>query len=149
MILRILEISEAFKALVDHNLLNLYNSSHRQASHSPWKSLNFLEFSKKNSRPWNSLKIAISSEKSLNFGANFIYPTQRKRSKHEKTFRIKLLMLWKNSRSFLHWIESLKNARCVLESPWKVLEYEPCIDICTFQINIIKFLLLLNLNSNI
>ena len=31
----------------------------------------------------------------------------------------------------------------------KVLGYEPCIDICTFQINIIKFLLLLNVNSNI
>ena len=44
------------------------------------------------------MKIAFGAGESLNFNANFIVyvELQRKRSKHRKTFRIKLLLLWKN-----------------------------------------------------
>ena len=52
---------------------------------------------------------------------------QKKRSKHRKTFGIKLLMLWKNkrdidSRFFFALNGILENGECVFESPWKVLE---------------------------
>ena len=37
------------------------------------------------------MKIAVSTGKSLNFNAKFIHAVKRKRSKHRKTFGIKLL----------------------------------------------------------
>ena len=42
--------------------------------------------------------IAVAAGKFLNFNANFIVyvELQRERSKYRKTFKIKLLMLWKN-----------------------------------------------------
>ena len=64
--------------------------------------------------------------KSLNFGANCIQddPDSQvpKRSKHRKTFRIKLLKLWKNLKrtdvySFFALNGILENGKCVLESP--------------------------------
>jgi len=43
------------------------------------------------------MKIAVGAGKSLNFNANFIIyvELQRERSKHRKTLRIKVLMVWK------------------------------------------------------
>ena len=54
-----------------------------------------LEFQNKNSRLWKSLKNEVSAGKSLNFGAiTLSNPDSQvtERSKHRKTFRIKLLM---------------------------------------------------------
>ena len=94
--------------------------------------------------------------KSLNFGANCIQddPDSQvpNRSKHRKTFRIKLLMLWKNLKRdtlmytlFLHWMESLKMGSVSLKVLKKSLNflfkkgYEPCNALILLLLNSIHF----------
>ena len=66
--------------------------------------------------PW-ILKYKFKPWKSLNFNANFIVygQLQRKRSKHRKTFGMRLLMLWKNQKR--HRLKALIYTEC---SPWKM-----------------------------
>ena len=107
--------------------LHLCKAISCQGLHAPWKFLKVLEFQNKNSGPWKSLKIAVGAGKSLNFGAKVHFKCL-KGADTERPIRVKLLMLWKNQKrqtqdSFLHQMESLKNGKWVLESPWKFLEF--------------------------
>ena len=70
------------------------------------------------------MEIAIGAGKFLKFNANLIVyvELQRKRSKHRKTFGIKLLILWKNkkdidSRLFFALNGVLEKWECIFESP--------------------------------
>ena len=76
------------------------------------KSLNF-EIKMK---VWKVLESCSRCLKVLEFNANFIVyvELQRERSKHRKTFGIKLLMLWKNSKR-----HRLKALFCAEWSSWK------------------------------
>ena len=98
-----------------------------QGSHAPWKSFNFqiklkaLKVLENCRRCWEVLEFQCYLYYSL-------IRTPKENKQTQKDLRDKSAhgveeLKKTDSRVFFPWMESLKNGKCVLDSPWKVLEF--------------------------